>query len=178
MSRPNYLVVTAVGQDRPGIVKRFTQTISEHDCNIEDSRMSILGGEFAMILLIAGHWNTIAKLEGALGRVAKALELQISVKHTEPREPQPNMLCYQVEALSIDRPGIVHQVAEFFTNRQINIDSLSSDAYRAAHTGTPMFSLNMLVNIPAHISIAQLRDDFLDFCDEMNMDGVLEPTRG
>ncbi len=62
MSTPNYLVVTAIGQDHPGIVRSFTKTITEHDCNIEDSRMSILGGEFAMILLLSGHWNAIAKL--------------------------------------------------------------------------------------------------------------------
>ncbi len=178
MSTPNYLVVTAIGQDRAGIVKNFTKTISEHDCNIEDSRMSILGGEFAMILLISGHWNAIAKLETALSRVADSLQLQVSAKHTDQRQIQPTMLSYQVEVLSIDRPGIVHQTAEFFSKRQINIDNLSSDAYRAAHTGTPMFSLNLMVNIPANLSIADLRDQFLDFCDEMNMDGVIEPLRG
>ena len=178
MSTPNYLVVTAIGQDRPGIVKSFTQTISEHDCNIEDSRMSILGGEFAMILLLSGNWNTIAKLESALARVADSLELQHSVKHTDQRQVQPNLLSYQVEALSIDRPGIVHQVAEFFSSRKINIDNLASDSYNAAHTGTPMFALNMTVNVPAEMSISELRDQFLDFCDEMNMDGVIEPMRG
>ena len=178
LSSPNYLVVTAIGEDRSGIVKNFTKTITEHDCNIEDSRMTILGGEFAMILLLSGNWNAIAKLETALARVAESLELQLSVKHTEQRRSQPDMLTYQVEALSIDRPGIVHHVAEFFSSRRINIDNLASDSYNAAHTGTPMFALNMTVNIPATISIAELRDQFLDFCDEMNMDGVIEPLRG
>ncbi|MBM3890900.1 MAG: glycine cleavage system protein R, partial [Verrucomicrobia bacterium] len=42
-----YLVVSAVGQDRPGIVDRISEFILDHDCNIEDSRMAILGGEFA-----------------------------------------------------------------------------------------------------------------------------------
>ncbi len=88
------------------------------------------------------------------------------------------MLSYQVEVLSIDRPGIVHQTAEFFSRRQINIDNLSSDSYHAAHTGTPMLALTMMVNIPSDLSIADLRDQFLDFCDEMNMDGIIEPLRG
>ncbi|HGX92806.1 MAG TPA: glycine cleavage system protein R [Candidatus Tenderia sp.] len=178
MSTPNYLVVTAIGQDHPGIVRSFTKTITEHDCNIEDSRMSILGGEFAMILLLSGHWNAIAKLETALARVGDSLALQISAKHTDQRQSQPSMLSYQVEVLSIDRPGIVHQTAEFFSRRQINIDNLSSDSYHAAHTGTPMFALTMMVNIPSDLSIADLRDQFLDFCDEMNMDGIIEPLRG
>lgn len=173
----NYLVITAVGQDRPGIVKSLTHTVTEHKCNIEDSRMSILGGEFAIILLISGNWNTIAKLETLLPRLGETLGLQISTKQTEARQTQPKMRSYLIEALSVDHPGIVHQVAEFFSNRSINIDGLSSNSYNAAHTGTPMFSLNLTINIPSEVAIAELREDFLDFCDDLNMDGIMEPIR-
>ena len=173
----NYLVITAVGQDRPGIVNDLTRSILECGCNISDSRMSILGGEFAVILMLNGPWNAVAKLEDHLPKLGKNLDLSVTSKRTEPRAQTGKVLSYLVEALSIDQPGIVHKVSEFFSSRDINIESLTTDPYNAAHTGTPMFALSMTINVPAEQSIPQLREQYLDFCDEMNMDGIMEPVR-
>jgi len=178
LSMSNYLVITAVGEDRPGIVNELTKHILECGCNISDSRMTILGGEFAVILMLNGPWNAVAKLEDQLPKLGETLNLTISSKRTEPRAQSGNILSYHVDALSIDQPGIVHKVAEFFSSRDINIESLTTDSYNAAHTGTPMFALSLTVNIPANQSISQLREQYLDFCDEMNMDGIMEPVRG
>jgi len=172
-----YLVITAVGNDHPGIVNDLTKHILDSGCNISDSRMTILGGEFAVILMLSGNWNSIAKLETVLPKAAESLGLNITCKRTDARSPQSNLISYHVEALAIDQPGIVHKVSDFFSSRSINIESLNSDSYNAAHTGTPMFSLNMTINIPADQSIAQLREQFLDYCDELNMDGMMEPVR-
>ena len=53
-SKNNYLVISALGKDHPGIVNTLTKTILNHGCNIVDSRMTVLGGEFAIIMLISG----------------------------------------------------------------------------------------------------------------------------
>jgi glycine cleavage system transcriptional repressor len=174
----NYLVITAVGNDRPGIVNELTKFIHDSGCNIADSRMTILGGEFALILLLSGNWNAIAKIEGMLPKVADTLGLNLTAKRTEPRPQQGNLLNYHVDALAIDQPGLVHRVTDFFSSRNINIESLNTDSYNAAHTGTPMFSISMTVNIPADQSLSQIREQYLDFCDGMNMDGMMEPVRG
>ena len=173
-----HLVITAVGDDRPGIANDLTKHISDSGCNVADSRMSILGGEFALILLLSGNWNSIAKIEETLPKTADSLGLTITIKRTEPRNQQGNLLNYHVDALAMDQPGLVHKVTEFFSSRSINIESLNTDSYNAAHTGTPMFSIGMTVNIPAEQSISQLRDQYMDFCDGMNMDGMMEPVRG
>lgn len=173
----SHLVVTAVGTDRPGIVNGLSKAITDCGCSIEDSRMSILGDEFAIILLLSGPWNAVAKAESALLKAADELDLNLYTKRTEPRQPRPNLLSYHVEALALNQPGLVHRVAEFFSSRQINIESLNTSAYNAAHTGTPMFAMSLTINVPATIAIAELRDQFLDFCDELNLDGMIEPVR-
>ena len=173
----SHLAVTAVGTDRPGIVNALSKTISDCGCSIEDSRMSILGDEFALILLLSGPWNAIAKVESALLKTADDLELRLFTKRTEQRQPQPDLLSYHIEALALDQPGLVHRVTDFFSTRQINIESLNTSAYNAAHTGTPMFAMSLTINVPASVAIAELRDQFLDFCDELNLDGVIEPVR-
>ena len=49
-----YLVISAIGQDRPGIVDEVSAFILSHQCNVEDSRMAVLGGDFALIMLVSG----------------------------------------------------------------------------------------------------------------------------
>ncbi len=178
MSSANkYLVISAVGEDRPGIVNELSRAILDGGCNIEDSRMTVLGGEFALILMISGSWNAIGKVEATASALGKKLNLAVMARPTDERLPRPGMVPYTVDVVSIDHPGIVHKVAEFFSARGINIEDLSTWTYPAAHTGTPMFSLNMTVSMPATLHIGRLRDEFIDFCDELNVDATLEPAR-
>ena len=179
MSKPNnHLVLSALGQDRPGIVDDFTGIIYELGCNIADSRMTKLGEEFAILLMVEGPWNQLAKLEGQISELEKRLEMTIISRHTEAAKPTPDLLPYSVEVVSLDHPGIVHKLASFFHQRNINIEDLSTSSYPAAHTGTPMFSVEINVEIPAQIQIAELREEFMDFCDTLNLDAVLEPYKG
>lgn len=172
------LVISALGKDHPGIVSRITTPITECGCNIVDSRMTLLGGEFAILMLVEGPWNAIAKLEELLPGLQEKLELTIISRRTETESEQTNVMPYAVNVVSLDHPGIVNQLAGFFSSRGINIHDLSTDSYRAAHTGTQMFSASMTVHIPSDISIAQMREEFLDFCDELNLDAALEPVKG
>ena len=172
-----FLVITALGKDQPGIVNQLSRTILEAGCNVEDSRMTVLGGEFALILLVSGLWNAVAKLEGQLKAVEKKLELTLVAKATEARAIKDNAVPYVVDVVCMDHPGIVQKAADFFSLREINIEELSSWTYAAAHTGTPMFSLNMTLSIPASVNIGRLREEFTRFCDEMNLDASLEPAR-
>ncbi len=172
-----YLVISAVGEDRPGIVNELSRSILDGGCNVEDSRMTVLGGEFALVLMISGSWNAIGKMEAMIPALGKKLDLTIVARPTDERAARPGMVPYAVDVVSIDQPGIVHKVAEFFSSRGINIEDLSTQTYPAAHTGTPMFSLNITVSVPADLHIGRLRDEFTDFCDELNVDASLEPAR-
>ncbi len=44
-------------------------------------------------------------------------------------------------------------------------------------TGAKMFSLHMMVNIPSDSSIASIRGDFIEFCDRLNLDAIMEPVK-
>lgn len=173
----NLLVITALGQDRPGIVKDLTKAILDQQCNVTESRMSILGGEFAVIMLVKGDWNQLAKLESKLEQTASELDLTLIVRQTEALKSEKPCVPYTVEVVSIDEPGIVHKISQFFSSHSINIQDLATKSYSAAHTGTPMFAMSMTINIPSDVQLAALRDDFFDYCDEQNVDAVFEPAR-
>lgn len=171
------LVITALGKDKPGIVDKLSMAVMDCGCNIEDSRMMVLGGEFAVMLMVTGKWNQLAKLEESLPPLREKLDLTISAARTEGESSSGNLIPYSIEVVAIDHPGIVYQIASFFSAREINIHELNTNRYAAAHTGTPMFSMNMIVDVPAATRIAALREEFLDFCDELNMDAIIEPMK-
>jgi len=177
-TKKNYLVISALGNDRPGIVDRLSRTILDHECNIADSRMTVLGGEFAILLMVEGNWNTLTKLEDATPAIAKRLDLTLITRRTEERSPAIVLLPYGIDVVAMDHPGIVHNLASFFSSRNINIEDMITSSYAAAHTGTPMFSVHIAVGIPSDVHIATLRDEFMEFCDSLNLDGVLEPIKG
>jgi glycine cleavage system transcriptional repressor len=178
-ARQQYLVISGLGEDRPGIVNDLSEQVLHSGANILDSRMTRLGGEFAILMLVEGNWNAIAKLEHGLPALQQSLRLTITTRRTrgeaEPAARQE--MPYTVDVVSIDHPGIVNQLAGFFSRQNINIQDMYTDSYRAAHTGTRMFSVTMTIGIPESINIARLRDEFLEFCDSLNLDAVLEPLK-
>ncbi len=172
-----YIVLTAVGADRPGIVHTCSRAFKDCGCNIVDSRMSVLGGEFAMISLLSGSWDSLAKLDDVLPRLQKELDLRFTARRTEERISHSAAMPYLIEVVAMDHPGIVHDIASFFSDRNISISDLQTGSYAAAHTGTSMFSMSMTVSVPNETSIGHLRGEFLEFCDQLNLDSVMEPVK-
>ena len=170
------LVITALGDDRPGIVDELSNALFRHKLNIEDSRMSVLGGEFAVLLLVSGEQASIDDFVADTAGLEQSLNMKILVKVTSSTVRQQSMVPYTVEVVAIDHPGIVHKLASFFSSRQINIVDLHTERYAAAHTATPMFAVNMTVGIPTDIPIKVLRDEFINMCDELNLDASITPT--
>jgi glycine cleavage system transcriptional repressor len=172
-----FLVLCAVGTDRPGLVRDLTKAIADLGCNVSDSRMTVLGSEFTLMLLAAGSWNAVAKLEAQAQALGKKLDLVVSAHRTEGRSPREDMLSYVIDMATLDRPGIVSEVADFFATRGVNIDEMSTWSYSAVQTGAPTLSLSMNISVPADLHIGRLRDEFTDFCDTLNLDATLEPAR-
>jgi len=179
MSDPmkQHLAVSAIGSDRTGMVHELTRIVSECGGNVAESRMTTLGAEFAMLLLVSGNWHALARIESELARLSEGSGLSVHLKRTEPRSSRTDMLPYSVDIVSLDQSGIVAGLSGFFASRGIDISDVSTRAYAAAHTGAPMFATQMIVQVPTRLHIAQLREEFMDFCDSLNLDAILEPVK-
>lgn len=171
------IVLSAIGTDRPGVVKDISEAILNCGGNIEESRMASLGAEFAVLMLISGHWHTSAKLEKSLAELEKTHNLVITLKKTGVRPTHADCIPYGVDVVSLDQPGIVFHLSEFFAKRKIEICDLATRRYAAPHTGAPMFAVQMTVSVPSSLPIGQLRDDFHDLCEQLNLDSILEPVK-
>ena len=90
------IVISAVGSDRTGVVQDLTEVILSCDGNIEESRMTALGSEFAMLLLVSGNWATLSKLEKKLEKLGKNNDLNVSIRQTDARKPAGDRMPYAV----------------------------------------------------------------------------------
>lgn len=171
------IAISAIGSDRTGLVYDLTRVVVDCGGNILESRMTALGNEFAVLMLVAGNWHTLAKLEGELTKLGESSGLTVISRRTEPRPPRADMVSYTVDVVCLDQPGVLHALAGFFSSRGVDIGDITTRSYSAAHTGAPMFSVYMVVHVPTRIHIAALREEFLDLCDHLNLDAILEPLK-
>lgn len=174
---PQLIVISAIGNDRAGVVQDLTKVVLSCGGNIEESRMTTLGSEFAMLLLVSGNWHTLSRLEQGLDKLCENDNLQVSIRKTDVKPVEENRMPYAVDVVALDQQGIVFNLANFFATRDIEIADVATRSYAAAHTGAPMFAVQMAVNVPSSVHIAQLRDEFLELCDRLNLDAILEPVK-
>jgi glycine cleavage system transcriptional repressor len=158
-------------------VQDITKVVLACGGNIEESRMTTLGAEFATLMLVSGNWHTLDKLERGLEKLGKDDNLTVAIRKTDARPTKDDRMPYAVDVVSLDTPGIVFSLASFFASRQIEISDVATRRYAAAHTGAPMFAVQMAVNIPSAVNLAQLRDEFLELSDRLNLDAILEPVK-
>ncbi len=169
------LAVTVMGPDRAGLIRDLSKIVTDAAGNIQESRMIALGSEFAMLLLVSGNWHSVAKIREKLDVLQDRGEVTITIRDSSPRaviDAAP----YVIDAVSLDHEGIVLGLSNFFASRNLEIAELNTRQYNAPHTGAPMFSIQMTVNIPADIQLSALREEFLEFCDNENLDAIMEPA--
>jgi glycine cleavage system regulatory protein len=135
------------------------------------ARSSDEGAE-ALAVARAGLHRFVAE---QLGVVGNGVTMQL--KRTEPRRFGKELLPYAVDVVGLDQPGVVHSLSGFFAARKVEIAEVSTRSYAATHTGAPMFSVQMSINIPASVHISVLREEFMDFCDQLNVDAIMEPVK-
>ena len=171
------IVISAIGRDKPGIVQSISKAILSCGGNIEESRMTTLGSEFATLMLVSGNWHTLNRLETALDKLGGEDGLSFAIRKTDERRVKTDRLPYAVDVIALDQQGIVYELAHFFSERDIEIADVATRRYAAAHTGAPMFAVQMAINVPASLHVAQLREEFLEMCDRLNLDAILEPVK-
>lgn len=165
------LVVTAVGPDRSGLVKDLASYVRERGGNIEDTRMSKLGGEFAVLLLVTGSEEALSRLE-QVEALEKSLSISCFTKRTNTAPPEGAL--YELEASGFDQPGIVEAVSQVLAEKKVNVTSFSSRVENVPLTGTLMFFLNAEIALPAGVLVHELEGALAATCERENLEYILQ----
>jgi glycine cleavage system transcriptional repressor len=170
MADKDHLILTAIGPDQVGLVQKIAEFISRHGCNIEDSKMAVFCGEFAVIVLISGDGVNLVKIGRDYREIETETGLSISIKTPATRTPPESFLPYKLTASCMDHPGIVYQISGVLSSLGVNIESMETKTYSAPVSGTPIFQLEANLAVPTRTNINQLRQRFSEIQREENID--------
>lgn len=151
-------IVTTAGKDRPGIVAGVTKVLYQLGCNLEDSAMARLGGEFAIMLVFATPptvreatlRDRLVELERHLRLVAHLKPLAKGEAAKRGKPARRHLLC----VYGADRPGIVYRVAEVLARARVNITDVHT--HLTTSKGSPLYLMILEVDLPARLSTTSL----------------------
>jgi glycine cleavage system transcriptional repressor len=172
MTTDNYLVLSALGSDRPGLVAEVTEYLSARGANIEDSRMVVLGAQFGILVLVSGPPEAIDRIEQDAKALEERTQTGILVRRTKSPEEHRRaaVIPCVITAEALDHEGIVRAVALAISKMGINIVSLETTAYNAPITGSPLFRLEATIDLPRGVSVGEVRKQMDEVARAENLD--------
>ncbi len=150
------LVMTVIGQDRPGLVDSVAALVAGYGGNWLESRMSRLGGQFAGILRV----QVPGEKEQALVAELKKLEssgLTVVVHPDQAKSDAQTARLSVLEIVGQDRPGIVQQISHSLAGFGVNVEELQSECASAAMSGETLFRAKARLSIPETADTAEIR---------------------
>ena len=149
-------VLTLTGPDRIGIVDEVTGVLLERGGNVEVSRMVRLGGEFAVLMLVAMPSEGFTHLETALESLKdKGYQITTTQAERPAAELRPGWLRYRIQVHGADHEGIIHQVSHYLSQHGVNIESMDSETTPAPISGSPLFAMTAQVVVPPELALAE-----------------------
>ncbi len=172
------LVISAVGQDRPGIVDEVSAFILTHQCNVEDSQMAALSGDFALIMLVSGPENEVQKLVDHLPELGDKSALTIISRCAAGLATARAIAAvpYSLKAVGKDQAGIVHKIAHLLAGMNINVEAAQTSTSHGPEGTTTIFSMHMKLSVPADLQTEQIRSQLVTLGQELNVDISIEPA--
>jgi len=122
----NQYAIAAMGTDQPGIVAAVGEALLAIGANIDDSSMTILGGHFAMLLLVDAPDDgdsVVRALAPVEERFGLMLEVRPATRHALSDEERDD---YVVSAYGPDKPGLVSALSRVLADAGANISDFGS----------------------------------------------------
>ncbi len=176
----HWFILSAIGSDRPGLVADLAQLVFDCDANLEDSRMTILGTDFAVILLCSSaDKDATERIAVGAKRLERDHGLTILLRPLEggkrPPVPAPDTKLYRIEAVGEDRAGIVAGLCRVLANRGVNIAELTTHS-RPGPGGSPHYELMVLAEVPKNLDARALREALEQEGDRLVIDVAMLPA--
>lgn len=169
----SFLVLTIIGDDKPGLVERLSETISRHSGNWLESNMSHLAGKFAGILRVSVDDAHADALVEDLQRLSSILKLVVEkVSASEATHGQRTL---RLTLVGNDRPGIIKEISRALAAQQVNVEELSTHISTAPMSGETLFNAQAVLKVPVSLSIETLQDQLEHLADDLIVEIGLAP---
>ncbi len=162
--------LAAIGRDRPGIVAAVAEVLYEQGCNVEDSSMTLLRGNFSIMLVLASPpGTTAATIAAALRPACERIGLTFDVLDIEDTAEVPQA-SHMLTVYGADRPGILYRITQLLSSAGVNIIDLNS---RLVGADTPVYALMLELAVPPSLDDDELNRRLADVAREIGVDLTL-----
>jgi glycine cleavage system transcriptional repressor len=176
MSQKKWFAMAAIGRDRPGIVADLSECVYACGCNLEDASMTMLGSEFATLMLVSG---SAADLQEKLYEATKRLEwerhLTVFLRPVDGPGVRAGGSDHELSAIGVDKAGIVAGVSRALADHGVLITDLRGEAKPTAESGTPLYTLKIRMRVPDSCPVAQLQADLEKAAAGLGIEVVMGP---
>ena len=172
-----HLALCASTLTRPRFAQDLLRAIQERGCSVAECRFAMIGDRTVANLLVTGNWSALGKLETALPGIAGTLDMQVLFSRCSDREPNPAFRPYAAEVIAPQQPELLNHLLEFFASQGVEIADIATQSYASTYTGAEMYSVQMVLHVPVSQHPQALRESFMDLCDDLNADGMLDPIK-
>jgi glycine cleavage system regulatory protein len=172
------LVLTFVGDDRPGLVNAISEKVTDSGATWLESRSARLTGKFAGVVLVSVPDDRLAALELSLRDLAHA-GLRISIERGGGVEAEKPVRIVTLDILGRERPGIVRDVTQALGRLGVNIEEFMSGLESEPFTGGEMFRAKARLSVPDGLALDDLRKALERLAGEIMVDlavGCSEPS--
>jgi len=160
-----YLVLTLIGNDRPGLVEQLALTISDHSGNWLESSMSQLAGKFAGILRVSVADKDADALIGALQNLGSGLKIVIEKAEAEAADTQQQTV--ELTLVGNDRPGIIREISRVLASLGVNVEELTTECVPAPMTGDTLFTASASLKVPQETELGSLQTALEKLADDL-----------
>lgn len=170
------LVLTLIGHDQPGLVRKVAATIAEHGGNWLESRMCRLGGEFAGIVRLEIEASRVEELRAALRGLA-GLRVEVASEGADAGAGEGQRALAALDLVGSDRPGILREVTAVLAAHGFNVEDLASERSEAPMGGGKLFQMRAVVSVPAGGDLAKVRAELETLAADLMVELKLEAKR-
>lgn len=160
------IIISAIGTDRLGIVSELSGVITSHGGNVEESRMSRLGSDFAIIMLVTVAPDWEESLEVALKSITELTIITKPTKLTQVGDGRE----YKIDLIGADNEGIVKVLSKYLAKKSINILEMETHISQAPISGTPLFNLNATVSISSDVEEKGIQSDLSQIAQDLGVE--------
>lgn len=168
-----YLVLTIIGDDKPGLVEMLADTIARHSGNWLESNMSHLAGKFAGILRVSVadiHADALIQDLQKLSSMLKLVVEKVSLSDAPTRHRS-----LRLTLVGNDRPGIIKEISRALALQHVNVEELATQCTKAPMSGESLFNAQADLKVPADLDVHALQRQLEQLADDLIVEISLLP---
>jgi glycine cleavage system regulatory protein len=167
-----FLVLTVIGDDKPGLVETLSRTVTDRGGNWLESRMSQMAGKFAGIVRVSAPETAVEGLIAALEELASR-GLRVGCERSARAEPAASFTPMRLALVGTDQPGIVRAISEALARHGVNVEELSTECSDAPMSGEPLFQATARLRLPPDLAADDLRQELEQVANSLMVDLTL-----